>query len=51
MALRCTGWAVRLVEKGETVRASWPFEGFHRARMRTEQMAQDLGWLDASSGS
>ena len=43
---KTSGWCVRLVEDGRTVKNSWPYEVHSYARAAAERMAVSLGWAE-----
>jgi len=42
---RNTGWCVRLKERSEVVKMSWPFSHCIDAQAKAESLAVELGWL------
>ena len=45
---KLSGWCVRLVEDGRTVKNSWPYDILIYARYAAERMAVSLGWAEDS---
>lgn len=45
---KSTGWFVRLVQNGETVKTAWPFEHLVLAQHKAVEMAVQLKWFKSS---